>query len=127
MDGKNLHILVIDDDPGTREALVAILDRAGYRITSLAGSAAEIAGACSRRGYQVAVVDYRLPHDNGLEVARQLKQAMPDCRIILISSELPPPQKRGRVAGLVDRFLAKPFSKEAILEAVTQLCQTRTP
>jgi CheY-like chemotaxis protein len=123
----NRHILVIDDDPGTREALVAILDRAGYRITSLAGSDAEIAAVCNSRGYQLAVVDYHLPHHDGLEVARRLKESMPDCRILLISSELPPPQERGRLAGLVDRFLSKPFSKEAILEAVNQLCHTGAP
>jgi CheY-like chemotaxis protein len=121
------RILVIDDDPGTREALVAILDRAGYRITSLAGSSEQIEAACHRRGYQAAVVDYHLPHQNGLEVARRLKESMPDCRILLISSEPPSIQTLGEDAALVDRFLAKPFSKEAILEAVTQLCQTGAP
>jgi CheY-like chemotaxis protein len=118
----DFRILVIDDDPGTREALVAILDRAGYRITSLAGSDAEIETACHTRGYHAAVVDYHLPHHNGLEVAWRLKECMPDCRILLISSELPIVQETMVDAGLVDRFLAKPFSKEAILEAVTQLC-----
>jgi len=121
------RILVIDDDPGTREALVAILDRAGYRIASLAGSNEQIEAACRSRGYQLAVVDYHLPHHNGLEVARRLKECMPDCRIILISAELPSLPKLSEDAALVDRFLAKPFSKEAILEAVTQLCQTGTP
>jgi CheY-like chemotaxis protein len=122
-----LRILVIDDDPGTREALVAILDRAGYRITSLAGSNEQIEAACHSHGYQVAVVDYHLPYHNGLEVARRLKESMPDCRILLISAEPPSLQKLGENAALVDRFLAKPFSKEAILEAVTQLCRTGAP
>jgi len=122
-----LRILVIDDDPGTREALVAILDRAGYRITPLAGSEEQIEAACRSRGYQLAVVDYHLPHHNGLEVARRLKESMPDCRILLISAELPAPEELGRDKELVDRFLAKPFSKEAILEAVTQLCRTEAP
>ncbi len=122
----DLRILVIDDDPGTREALVAILKRAGYRITSLAGSD-QIEAICRRRGYQVAVVDYHLPQVNGVEVARRLKQCMPDCRILLISAELPPLQELGGDPGLVDRFLAKPFSKEAFLEAVTQLCLPGAP
>jgi len=122
-----LRILVIDDDPGTREALVAILDRAGYRITSLAGSKEQIEAACHSRGYRVAVVDYHLPHQDGLEVARRLKGSMPECRILLISSEPPSLSKLGEDAALVDRFLAKPFSKEAFLEAVTQLCQTGVP
>ncbi|OGP72369.1 MAG: hypothetical protein A2Z73_02765 [Deltaproteobacteria bacterium RBG_13_60_28] len=117
-------ILIIDDDPGTREALVTILNRAGYQITSLTGIEGEIEDACRHRVYKMAVVDYRLPHHNGLEVARRLKQCMPNCRIILVSAELPPEVDLGENAGLVDRFLAKPFSKEAILEAVTQLCLT---
>jgi CheY-like chemotaxis protein len=127
MDIMDLRILVIDDDPGTRDALVAILERAGYRITSLAGSDAEIEDACRSLGYRLAVVDYHLPHHNGLEVARRLKECMPDCRILLISSELPSLQEIGADPGLVDRFLAKPFSKEAILEAVTQLCPSGDP
>jgi CheY-like chemotaxis protein len=60
-------------------------------------------------------------------VARRLKESMPDCRILLISAEPPSLQKLGENAALVDRFLAKPFSKEAILEAVTQLCRTGAP
>lgn len=122
-----LRILVIDDDPGTREALVAILKRAGYRITSFTGSDLQIEAACRSRGYQVAVVDYRLPQHNGVEVARRLKQCMPDCRILLISAELPPLQELGGDQGLVDRFLAKPFSKEAFLDAVNQLCLPGAP
>jgi len=120
-------ILIIDDDPGTREALVAILDQAGHRISSLSGSSAEIEAACRQRPYQLAVVDYHLPQHNGLEVAQRLKDCMPDCRIILISAELPPEVNLGENTALVDKFLAKPFSKEAILDAVSQLCPTAAP
>ena len=102
-------ILVIDDDRWTREALVSILRRAGYQVTT-------------QERYQVAVLDYHLPELNGLEVARRLKQFQPDCRIVMISSELPNlPELAGQEA-VVDRFLAKPFSKDAILEVIAQLC-----
>ncbi len=115
-------ILVIDDDPGTREALVDILERAGFGVTSLEGEAGELGAEPWRRAYQVAVVDYHLPEASGLEVARRLKEKQPECRIILISSELPP-----EPAQVVDRFLAKPFSKEAILEVIAELCPAPAP
>lgn len=115
-------ILVIDDDPWTREALVAILRRAGYRVTTAAMFAPELAGAADSPSYQVAVVDFHLPSLNGLEVARRLKELQPECRILMISSEPPEVANLAGQEPLVDRFLAKPFSKDAILEVIAQLC-----
>jgi CheY-like chemotaxis protein len=115
-------ILVIDDDRWTREALVSILRRAGYQVTTQERFGQELeAGQFSER-YQVAVLDYHLPDLNGLEVARRLKQFQPDCRIVMISSELPNLAELAGQEAVVDRFLAKPFSKDAILEVIAQLC-----
>ena len=115
-------ILVIDDDRWTREALVSILERAGYRVTTLERFGQELEAGQGPERYEVAVLDYHLPDLNGLEVARRLKQFQPDCRIVMISSELPNlPELAGQEA-VVDRFLAKPFSKDAILEVIAQLC-----
>ncbi len=117
-------ILVIDDDPWTREALVAILRRAGYQVTTAAGFDPELAGASDSPSYQVAVVDFHLPSLNGLEVARRLKELQPECRVIMISSELPDLPDLVGQDQIVDRFLAKPFSKDAILEVIAELCPT---
>ena len=119
----SLWILVIDDDPWTREALVAILRRAGYQVTAAAGFAPELAAA-EAPGYQVAVVDFHLPSLNGLEVARRLKELQPECRVVMISSEPPDLADLAGHDQVVDRFLAKPFSKDAILEVIAQLCPT---
>jgi CheY-like chemotaxis protein len=121
------EILVVDDDPGTREALTAILDRAGYRTLSLAGEEEEMAALCGQHNFRVAVVDYHLPSRDGLEVARLLKQCQPECRIILISADLPQLNSLADSQALVDRFLTKPFSKDVILEAIAQLCSPPPP
>lgn len=119
-------ILVIDDDLGTREALSDILARAGYQVAVWAGDAPLEAAHLGQR-YQVAVVDYHLPSGNGLEVAARLKRLQPDCRVILTSAELPPDFDFSSGPGVVDRFLPKPFSKDAILEMVAQLCHPEAP
>ena len=115
-------ILVIDDDRWTREALVSILRRAGYQVTTQERFGQDLDAGQFPERYQVAVLDYHLPDLNGLEVARRLKQFQPDCRIVMISSELPNLPELAHQEAVVDRFLAKPFSKDAILEVIAQLC-----
>ncbi len=101
---------------------MSILRRAGYQVTTQERVGQELDAGQFPQRYQVAVLDYHLPDLNGLEVARRLKQFQPDCRIVMISSELPNlPELAGQEA-VVDRFLAKPFSKDAILEVIAQLC-----
>ncbi|MGA8573073.1 MAG: response regulator [Desulfobaccales bacterium] len=120
----NSWILVIDDDPWTREALVAILHRAGYLVTASPGFHQELAEGGDAGGFQVAIVDFHLPTLNGLEVARRLKELQPECRILMISSEPPAVADLASQDPVVDRFLAKPFSKDAILEVIAELCPT---
>jgi DNA-binding NtrC family response regulator len=114
-------ILVIDDDLGTREAITDILSRAGYQVSAWADDAL-LAAANLEYNFQVAVVDYHLLSVDGLKVAARLKSLQPDCRVILTSSEFPATSELTPIGGLVDRFLAKPFSKDVLLEAVAQLC-----
>ena len=118
-------ILVIDDDLGTREALTEILSRAGYQVSAWADDSL-LSGAGLDHLYQVAVVDYHLPSVDGLEVASRLRGLQPDCRVILTSSELPGDSELSPFEGVVDRFLAKPFAKDVLLEVVAQLCHPET-
>lgn len=120
-------ILVIDDDPFTREALVEILHRAGYQVTPLERGITEVEAGLGLKRYQVAVVDYHLPDTDGLKVAQRLKELQPECRVLLISSELPHQEAISGPGAVVDYFLAKPFSKDAILEVIGQLCSPAAP
>jgi DNA-binding NtrC family response regulator len=120
--GMTTHnILVIDDDLATRDALADILRRAGFLVSTWAGDAS-LEAVCTGQSFQVAVVDYHLPFQNGLEVARLLKELQPDCRVLLISAELPGLGELVDSSEVVDRFLAKPFSKDVFLDAIGRLC-----
>lgn len=110
------RILVVDDDPGTREALTHILTRAGFRVISWDGHA-DLEAVTAGLPVRLALVDYHLPGLTGLEVARRLKKLAPQCRIVLMSSEAPDPAQ----PELVDRFLSKPFSKGSLLQVVKSL------
>jgi DNA-binding NtrC family response regulator len=114
-------IFIVDDDAITREALADILTRAGYRVETFDGGG-DPEAALSGRSFCVAVVDYHLPAASGLVLARRLKEAQPQCRVLLVSAELPADAVTPAWSGSVDAFLAKPFSKDAILQEISRLC-----
>jgi CheY-like chemotaxis protein len=114
------RILVVDDDPGTREAITHILTRAGFRVISWDGHA-DLEAVTAGLPLRLALVDYHLPGLTGLEVARRLKEQAPGCRIVLMSSEAPNPAERREWPDLVDMFLSKPFSKGSLLQVVQSL------
>jgi CheY-like chemotaxis protein len=121
-----IKVLVVDDEQWTREALVEILRRAGYEVTSLASGEA-LEDLLVRDRFVAAIIDYHLPRRNGLEIAQSLRENLPACRIVLISSEYQPWRQPDDLPSTVDRFLAKPFSKSDLLNIMKELCPAPTP
>jgi len=115
------RILVVDDDQATREALTAILQRAGYAVTALAAGRG-LEERLALESYAAAVVDYHLPDCTGVELAQALKARLPSCQVLLISSAASGWRGSQGLPPTVDRFLAKPFSKHDILAVMSQLC-----
>lgn len=116
-----VKILVVDDDQRTREALAAILWRAGYEVTLLE-SGKHLEKNLLTHTFAAAVIDFHLPERNGLEIARSIKASLPGCPVLLISSEVPPLQISDEKTTPVNRFLSKPFSKAAFLQVISELC-----
>lgn len=121
-----VKVLIVDDDQRTREALVEILHRAGYEVTALA-SGDGMEDLLVHNDFAAAVIDYHLPSRNGLEIAQSLRQNLPTCRIVLISSQYQPRLQSRDLTGVVDRFLAKPFSKMALLSTLLELYPAPNP
>lgn len=113
-------VLVIDDDQWTRQAVEEILTRAGYTVRTLV-SGDGLEELLRQEDFALALIDYHLPCQNGLEVARLLKSRLPACRIVLISSAFRSNQELGDQGAAVDRFLAKPFSKTTLLQLLAEL------
>ncbi len=118
------QVLIIDDDQRTREAMGEIVARAGYEVTILP-SGAGLEALLQDRSFTAAIIDFNLPERNGLEIAGSIRQHLPACRVILISSEYRPERYAAPGSDVVDCFLAKPFSRQLLLDALTTLCSPR--
>src|SRR5690349_18910837 len=80
-DGKNLpvgrnlpmsHVLIVDDDANTREALAALATQEGF-TTAVAGSVAEARIQLVRQRPDVVIMDLKLPDGTGIELFEDLE------------------------------------------------------
>ncbi|MGZ5598152.1 MAG: sigma-54-dependent transcriptional regulator, partial [Usitatibacter sp.] len=66
------HVLIVDDDANTREALAALVTQEGF-TTAVAGSVAEARIQLVRQRPDVVLMDLRLPDGSGIDLFEDLE------------------------------------------------------
>jgi DNA-binding response OmpR family regulator len=113
------HILAVDDDPSVRQMIVDYLGDNEMRVTAVA-SGREIAGVMARETIDLLVLDLRLPGEDGMQIARRLRQESGLPIIMLTGLK----DEADRVMGLelgADDYLTKPFSPRELLARIRAL------
>lgn len=114
------HILAVDDDPAVRQMIVDFLGDNDIRVTAVA-SGKEIADTMARDTIDLVVLDLRLPGEDGMDIARKLREASPCLPIIMLTGRK---DEADRVMGLelaADDYLTKPFSPRELLARIRAL------
>ena len=119
MPETNPAIFVVDDDASVRDAISNLLESVGLHGETFA-SADEFLSAPRPEVPSCLILDVKLPGRNGLEVQQELQAIGIQIPIVFITAHGDVPMtSRAMKAGAVD-FLAKPFQKKDLLDAVTQ-------
>ena len=118
--GHGEVILVVDDEPGIREATSRALTSHGYQALCAAdGTEAVALYAQPAHQVQLVVTDLMMPFMDGLALARALKKLNPAVKIIVSSGLASGADREAKITELralgVTRFLSKPYSAEEIL------------
>jgi FixJ family two-component response regulator len=109
-------VYVVDDDPLVQEALTDLLSSAGFHAVAF-GSVGAYLQESKPEVPRCLVLDIKLPDVNGLDFQRQLS-ATDHIPIVFITGHGDIPSTvRAITEGALD-FLTKPFSDEALLQAV---------
>ena len=110
------EVLVVDDDASLRELLENYLQREGFAVRGVADGN-EMFSAFADAEPDIIILDLMLPGDDGLTLARRLRQktAVP---IIMLSAR---GDEIDRIIGLevgADDYLAKPFNPRELLARI---------
>ena len=107
-------ILCVDDDAGFLSAFSALLELAGFSVTT-ASDPAHGLELVQKNWFDLAILDYHMPGINGAQLARQIRQSRPDMPVILLSASGSVPTADLQV---FNRHLAKGEGFRQVLLAV---------
>ena len=114
-----VKVLVIDDSNTIRRSAEIFLRQAGFEVI-LAEDGFDALAKISDHQPKVIFVDIMMPRLDGYQTCALVKQNpnLKSTPVIMLSSKDGVfDRARGRLAGS-DRYLTKPFTKEALVEAV---------
>lgn len=115
-----VHILLLEDDVPTADALRLGLERSGFTVTWVATCAEALREVGARR-FAVVVLDVMVPTGSGYDVLRRLRDDGDDVPVLMLTAL---DGVEARVAGLergADDYLGKPFAFAELLARLRAL------
>lgn len=118
------RILFVDDDPEILAAYRRVyLDR--YLVLTALSGPEGLALVRENQEIRVAVVDYLMPRQNGLEMLAVLAESAPRIkRILLTGLTTIDLAEEARIGGLVDLFLTKPCLPHHLAKEIDRLLES---
>jgi CheY-like chemotaxis protein len=122
------RVLVIEDNPSTRDLYAWCLRAAGWAVFEASDGWAALSLADDVRP-DAAVVDLMMPGISGLEVMRRLRShpKMRDIALVACSGADPTSSEALAFAAGCNSFLAKPCSPEQLRDVLDALVPGSTP
>jgi two-component system sensor histidine kinase/response regulator len=132
-DQRGLKVLVVDDNPSSREIFQGMLESFSFTVTQAASGQEgldEIERSIGGRPYDLVVMDWKMPGLDGIETARRIKKdarLKPAPAIILVTAygreEI---MMQAEAAGL-NGFLIKPVSPSTMFDTIMQALSKDMP
>ena len=84
MEGQQVEILVVDDDPNYRETVADLLEQEGYKVSQVDTGIASLEEV-KKKFFNVVLVDFKLADITGLDLAKKIKAVDRDTYIVLVT------------------------------------------
>ena len=107
------HILVVDDDAAIRELIREYLAENDFKV-SVAETGADMDRVLGVEVVDLVILDLKLPDEDGLAIARRLRESL-DLPIIILTGRK---EEADRIMGLelgADDYVTKPFSQRELM------------
>jgi DNA-binding NarL/FixJ family response regulator len=86
-----IRIVLIEDNDVFRDALELLLGlQPGIEVVASLADGSEAVGVCARLRPDVAVLDYRLPGLDGVQLTRAIRYACPEVAVVCLSASANP-------------------------------------
>ena len=114
------RVMVVDDHPMWRDAVVRDLGAAGHDVVATAADGGEAVRRAPAARPEVVVLDLQLPVMSGVEVTRALVAADPSVRVLVLSASGEHADVLEAVKAGATGYLVKSASSSELLDAVAR-------
>ncbi|HEV7324251.1 MAG TPA: ATP-binding protein [Bosea sp. (in: a-proteobacteria)] len=117
--GQLQTILVVDDDPVTREVARLMVGKAGHKVQAAASGEAALK-MLRKRAFDLVLLDMHMTGIDGIETALAIRElpGITQPRIVALTADVSPETtRRMRAAGLTT-ILSKPITSAALLQVI---------
>ncbi|NBC84358.1 MAG: PAS domain-containing protein [Bacteroidetes bacterium] len=115
---KDAVILIAEDEDLNYMYLVSALKSTGVTIVRAKNGKEAIALAAQRDDIQLILMDIKMPHINGYDATRAIKQIHPELPIIAQTAFVSEEDKTKCFDAGCDYFLSKPIKKESLIDVI---------
>jgi DNA-binding NtrC family response regulator len=118
----SMKILVVDDERIVLDSCRRVLEADGFKVL-LVPSTDKALEAMKTEGFDLLLVDVKMPERDGIYLMREVKEKWPDIPIIVMSGydtaeTIAEAAKVGAAT-----FIAKPFTPDELLKTVRQVME----
>ncbi len=114
------RVLLVDDNAALVENLAEVLEDAGYAVRAAGSCAGALRTAADADGFDVALVDLRLPDGDGTALAPRLKELAPEGEVVLLTGYATLESAVAAVRAGACAYLVKPCATGELLLTVEQ-------
>ncbi len=115
--GKSRSVLIVDDERNMRKTLAQILSEEGYEVFT-ADTGERAVRMCGQRGFDVVLMDVRMPGIDGVEAFRRIRRSRADARVVMMSAYSLEALERAALAEGATAFLRKPLDVESVVRLI---------
>lgn len=113
-----VRVLVVDDNDGFRESLLALLDAGDLEVVGEASSGLEALEVVEQVHPDVVLMDVRMPGLDGIETTRRLKTAHPELGVVALSGHEDQDVVRDMLVAGANGYVLKDSDGDDILSAI---------
>jgi DNA-binding NarL/FixJ family response regulator len=110
------RILLVDDHPLTRSALAGLLRHQGFDVVGEASDGQEAVAAAGELHPDLVLLDLSMPGLDGLSALPLLREAAPDCEVVVLTASGTEENLLGAIRGGAAGYLLKSEPPERIVE-----------
>jgi two-component system response regulator DesR len=117
-----IRLLLADDQALVRGAMAALLDmEPDLSVVAEVGRGDEVVGAVRRNAVDVALLDVEMPGLDGVAAARELRRAVPGCRVLMVTTFGRAGYLRQAMAAGAGGFIVKDTPARQLADAVRRV------